>query len=263
LRNSLILGLVLSAPLWAWDSRTEGGAQIGVGGMHRQYTQIASEFVQGENLREIAQYFNQVEKGCLTELHELRSKDIDVRDGNAVGLNVEAKRVQHRGTNEGCDDIAGWWTDCINAYRGGNKPQAYFIMGIILHMVQDMGVPAHANKLYHQGTVGEFDNFEFNATFNPSYVAKPPLIIWQQDRVNRADPKFADPSRYYNYSRDWAKADAPGYNNRDSYPKTRIWPFWTQNSENLMRDRQARTQAISIWCMRAAMLQFVGRPNPN
>ena len=79
--------------------------------------------------------------------------------GAKYGIDLEAKRRQHKGTNEGCDDIQGWWQDSLAAYRHGNKEQAYFLLGIILHMVQDMGVPAHANRVYHQGNLKEFDNF--------------------------------------------------------------------------------------------------------
>lgn len=257
-----MLGVLVSLPLQAWDSRTESGLQIG-DGMHYQFTYAASTFVMAEGLGEIGQFFEWAGKGCLTEMHELKAKSIDQRDGQAVGLDLEAKRIEHKGTNAGTDDIEGWWKDCLAAYQAGNKPQAYLLLGIVLHMVEDMGVPAHANNVYHQGNLTEFDNFEYNATFHFSYILSGTQVTLDRSRVNRNDPLFADPSRYYAFSRDWTHADAPDYRDRNKYPKTRVWPFWDDQDESLMQNRQARTLMVAYWCMRSALLAFKGTPNPN
>ena len=253
---------LLSLPLQAWDSRTESGLQVG-DGMHYQFTLLAGQMAQADGSNELGQFFPWVAKGSLTEMHELKAKAIDVADGQAVGLDLEAKRVQHRGTNAGTDNIQGWWSDSAAAYQNGNKSQAYFLLGIVLHMVEDMGVPAHANNVYHQGNLTEFDNFEFNATFNLSYILDGTRSILESSRINRGDPQFADPSRYYAFSRDWTHSDAPNYVDRSKYPKTRLWPFYSDGDEQLMRNRQARTTIVTYWCLRAALRAFSGAPNPN
>jgi hypothetical protein len=120
-------------------------------------------------------------------LHELKVRE------TKYGVDLEAKRVEHKGANEGCDDIEGWWRDSLAAYRAGDKPKAYFLLGVMLHMVEDMGVPAHANKVYHQGNATEFDNFEYMALSN-----------WKTsfDDINRPDPALPGPHRALEVLRD-------------------------------------------------------------
>ena len=117
------------------------------------------------------------------------------------GIDLEAKRREHKGTNAGSDDVDGWWDDALAAHAAGNEEQAYFYLGVVLHMIEDMGVPAHANGIYHQGNISEFDNFEAMA-----------LQRWDPDfsSVDRADPGYDNPADYYAVSQDWAAADAPG-----------------------------------------------------
>jgi hypothetical protein len=125
------------------------------------------------------------------ELHE-----VPFRGGKSniakYDVDLEAKRRAHLGTNAGSDDVAGWWQESLAAYRADRMDQAYFFLGIMLHMVQDMGVPAHANGIPHQGKPGSFDNFEFMATF-----------VWRPNfkDINRKDPAFRQPWRYYALSK--------------------------------------------------------------
>ena len=175
-------------------------------------------------------------------MHELPTS------GTIHGVDLEASRKRHKGTNEGCDDIQGWWDDALAAYRTGETSRAYFLLGIVLHMVEDMGVPAHANKVYHQGTLTEFDNFEFLGISNwkPSF-----------DDINRADPGFAEPWKYYDFSRDWTHADAPNYNDRNSFSKT--WTFASKAEKTLFSNREGRTATLTMWTMRSAARAFKGR----
>jgi hypothetical protein len=117
----------------------------------------------------------------------------------------------------------------------------------MLHMVEDMGVPAHANKVYHQGNLTEFDNFEFMALSNwkPSF-----------DAIDRADPAHAEPWKYYATSGDWARADAPDYHDRDSFSKT--WAFAKPAERTLLRNRQGRTCHVTKWALHSALKAFGG-----
>jgi hypothetical protein len=188
---------------------------------------------------ELQQFRKQIIEGANAELHELAIS------GTKYGVDLNAKRIQHKGTNEGCDDIQGWWQDSLNAYRQGNKEQAYFLLGVMLHMIEDMGVPAHANKVYHQGTLKEFDNFEFMALSN-----------WKPNfnNINRQDPGFTEPWRYYALSQEWTHADAPNYNNRNSFSKT--WTFASKSERALLSNRQGRTSNIVKWALNSAVKAF-------
>jgi hypothetical protein len=229
---------VVGSPAGAWDSaRFELLTRI-VHPTHSYLTEYAVGRL-AERYPELGTYAPILIEGANSELHELPV------EGTAYGIDLEAKRRAHRGTNAGSDDVAGWWKDARAAYAAGNKEQAYYYAGVILHMVQDMGVPAHANGIYHQGTVSEFDNFEAMAA-----------LKWEPDfeRVDRKDPGYADPSRYYRFSQDWAATDAPDYRDTDTFSKT--WLTGDDDERQLLSDRQARTATVTMWTLRAIAKGF-------
>ena len=115
----------------------------------------------------------------------------------------------------------------------------------MLHMIEDMGIPAHANGVIHQGTLTEFDNFEAMA-----------LQKWAPDfaHINRTDPGFADPSKYYRFSQEWTHADAPDYHDRNSFSKT--WFTASSSEKALVRNREGRTANVTAWALRAAVAAF-------
>src|SRR5690606_9111688 len=101
--------------------------------------------------------------------------------------------------------------------------------------------------IYHQGTLTEFDNFEAMA-----------LQRWDPDFsvVDLNDPGLASPADYYGLSRDWTAADAPEYRDTDSFSKT--WFTATDEEEDLVRARQARTGPVACWALRRAMALLAG-----
>ena len=231
----------LSHPGVAWDSAKFKWLTSIVHPTHSYLTEFAIDQLAAE-FPELSQYGNAIIEGANQELHELPVT------GTLYGLDLDKKRIEHKGTNAGSDDVEGWWQDARAAYDAGNKEQAYFITGIMLHMIEDMGVPAHANGVYHQGNVSEFDNFEAMA-----------LQKWDPDfkRVDRSDPGYAGkPWRYYAFSQDWAAADAPNYKDPDSFSKT--WLTASDEEEQLVRDRQARTAMVALWALRTAVADFLG-----
>jgi hypothetical protein len=190
--------------------------------------------------------------GANTELHELPSRSYEKSMAQKYNLPLEVFRVRYKGTNEGADDVAGWWRESLSEYRQGRKGRAYFLLGVILHMIQDMGVPAHANKVVHQGNLTEFDNFEFLALSNwkPSF-----------DAIDRTDPTFDEPWRYYQFSQQWTHADAPNYNNRDAFSK--FWATASATERRLLRNRQGRTCQVTAWTIASAAKAFGLIPNPR
>jgi hypothetical protein len=231
------LGNVWRAIVLGWDSANFPNPTHST---HSYITEWAIDQLKAE-APELDKYRTQLIEGANMELHELKLENQRLK----YGIDLEAKRTQHKGTNEGCDDIEGWWKDSLTAYEKGNREEAYFLLGIMLHMVQDMGVPAHANKVYHQGNVTEFDNFEFMALSNwkPSF-----------NDINRDDPKYSEPWKYYEFSRDWTSADAPDYNSPDQFSK--FWTFASKEERRLLSSRQGRTCYVVMWTINSAMKAF-------
>ena len=188
---------------------------------------------------EIQTFRNPLIEGANQELHERKVKE------GKYGVNLDAKRVEHKGTNEGCDDIPGWWLDCRDAYRSGEKARAYFLLGVLLHMIQDMGVPAHANKVYHQASLTQLDHFEIMAFLNwkPSF-----------DAINKSDPSYAEPWKYYDFSRAWTVEDAPNYTSRTQFSRT--WIFARPEERILLGNRQGRTCHVTAWALQSAAVVF-------
>jgi hypothetical protein len=232
------IGALTAMPVAAWDSAKFKLLTKIVHPTHSYLTEYAIGELKG-TYAEIGANAAVIVEGANTELHELPVT------GTAHGLDLDAKRREHKGTNAGSDDVAGWWADAKAAYVAGNTEQAWFIAGIMLHMVEDMGVPAHANGVYHQGTISEFDNFEAMAALN-----------WKPDfsLVDRKDPGFADPSDYYRYSQKWTAADAPDYHDASSFSKT--WITASKAERKLLSGRQARTAVLAKWTLGAIAKGF-------
>jgi hypothetical protein len=230
--------LLISTTAGAWDSAAGNPGRP----THSLMTEWAINKLQASN-PEVQQYRAQLIEGANEELHELTVS------GQKHGIDLDAKRKQHRGTNEGCDDIQGWWQDSLAAYKQGNKAQAYYLLGIMLHMIQDMGVPAHAHKVIHQGNATEFDNFEYMALSNwrPSFPKTAPK-----------DPGHAEPWKYYAVSKNWTLRDAPSYKSRDQFSKT--WLLASQADRDLLTKRQAGTCYVTMWALQSAAKAFKPAP---
>ncbi|QEH36557.1 Zinc dependent phospholipase C [Aquisphaera giovannonii] len=233
---AVVLLTSLTSQVAAWDSRKF--AHQPVHPTHSYFTEWAIDSLKAD-FPEVEQFRRDLVDGANEELHELKVT------GTSHGIDLDAARIKHKGTNEGCDDIQGWWDDAAAAYKAGDKAKAYYLLGIMLHMVQDMGVPAHANKVYHQGNLKEFDNFEFLGVSN----WKPKF-----DDINRTDPANAEPWKYYALSQDWTHADAPNYNDRDSFSKT--WLLASADEKKLFSNREGRTCHVTMWAMKAAAKAF-------
>jgi hypothetical protein len=231
------LGLAPGSAL-AWDSKSWFNPTHP---SHSYFTEWAIDQLD-TSYSELKAYRQVIIDGANQEMHELPVS------GEEHGINLEEARLRHKGTNEGTDDIQGWWSEALSSYQAGNKESAYFLVGIILHMVQDMGAPAHANHVYHQGTLKEFDNFEFLAASN-----------WKPDfsQVKKTDPGYSNPWEYYSFSSSWTREDMPNYNDRDSYSK--FWLTASDQEKRLLARRQARTCAVTEWTLRAAERKFLGQ----
>ena len=234
------LTVAVASPATAWDSEFHNPGRS----THTLILKWAIEELK-KTAPEVETYKEALVDGANTELHELKVRKFETELGTKYKVDLEAKRVEHRGTNEGCDKIEGWWKDALAANKAGNKKLAYFYAGVMVHMIEDMGVPAHANKLYHQGTLKDFDNFELMALSNwkPSF-----------DAIDKKDPAHAEPWKYYEFSQKWTAADAPKYKDTSTFSK-----FWTTASKEekaLLSNRQGRTCHVVKWTLGSITAAF-------
>ena len=220
---------LLTTPAAAWDSDTWLNIT------HATHSYLTEGGIARAGNAEVTAFEDAILAGANTELHEL---EIDAGE-ELYGVPLNAKRIEHKGTNAGTDDIEGWWSDAVAAYEAGNKEQAYFYVGVMLHMIEDMGVPAHAHRIEHQAFDG-FDNFELMGLSN-----------WKPDEaeaINKTDPGYADPSNYYAFSEAWTLEDAPSYD-KDEFSKT--WTFGDDEDKQLLANRQARTREVVAWTLKS------------
>jgi hypothetical protein len=232
LARALVWGCGGSAAL-AWDSTFLDGRVS----THSRLTAFAVDALAAD-IPELMAYRAELLAGANQELHELPVR------GNAYGLDLDRLRVRHRGTNAGTDDIRGWWEEARAAYRRGDRQAAYFLLGIMLHMIQDMGVPAHAWRIHHQARPFQLDGVEVMGFFRwqPSFAG-----------IGRRDPRYAAPWRYYELSGAWAAEDSAGYR-KDIFP--RFWAFANRSERELVRARQGRTAVVTAWALRSAAAAF-------
>jgi hypothetical protein len=233
----LVIAVVTSLLSLSWDSSRWNPTHA----THSYLTEWAIDRLQVP-FPEVQEFRKPLIEGSNQELHELRVK------GWRNGVDLDAKRVEHQGTNAGCDHIEGWWLDSHVAYRSGEKARAYFLLGIMLHMIQDMGVPAHANQVDHQARLTQLDYFEIVAFSNwrPSF-----------DAINKRDPEFTEPWKYYDFSRGWTREDAPHYVSRTQFPRT--WTFARPEERALLSNRQGRTCHVTRWALRSAAAAFTSQ----
>jgi hypothetical protein len=234
---ALVIGAVFILLALGWDSAKGNPTHA----THSYLTEWAIDQLEAE-FPELQQFGKPLVEGANEELHELQV------GGSKYGVDLDAKRIQHKGTNAGCDDIEGWWTDCRDAYKAGDKTKAHFLLGIMLHMIEDMGVPAHANQVDHQARLAQLDHFEIMAFWN----WKPAF-----DAIDKDDPSYAEPWKYYAFSRDWTRANAPNYRSRTQFSRT--WTFAKPEERALLSNRQGRTCHVAKWTLQSAAKLFRGR----
>lgn len=185
---------------------------------------------------EVAQYRAAIVKGANMELHELPIKD----------AYYDAVRIEIGGNNWAADRPEKLWDKAVTAYRAGNKEQAYTYVGIILHYVQDMGVPAHAFHVIHQSSFGKWDNIEVLAFFDFHADMK---------TLAPSDPGFESPLGYI----EWSGEDARNHWNTafpgQKYTRTSIPQAYKDLSDDqwtFLRTREAHATMANLFALRRA-----------
>jgi len=192
---------------------------------------------------ELQTYRLQLIDGVNRELHEF-----PITSGSEYGTAAEqeAIRVEAGGNNWAAAYPEKTWTRAKAAYAAGNKGKAYWLTGIVIHWVQDMGVPAHGFHVIHQGNLSEQDDFEVMAlqSWSPSYAS-----------INRANPSYASPASYVAWSGTWATSDFnytwPGVTYTRGFFST-SWLWASSKEKTFVKNRQGRTAVANKWALQAA-----------
>jgi len=185
---------------------------------------------------DLVTYRERVVTGANLELHELPVKNAE----------QEKLRVEAVGTNGACLHPEVYWHHAQERWLAGDKAKAYWFVGIVLHFVEDMGVPAHALGVWHQSSPSNWDHFELLGfqKWAPSYAA-----------INRVDPWYASPADYVAFSSEWTASDFhttfPGVTYyREFFSKT--WLFASTKQGTFVKNREGRTATIATWALQAA-----------
>ncbi len=215
----------------AWDSQHANPTHA----THSYLTEFAIDAV-GPMYPEVYDYRSYLVLGANTELHELPLTDPD----------LEKLRVRYAGTNAACRHPELVWQDANDAYQWGYTQRAYYLLGILLHYVEDLGVPAHALGVEHQGTWSDMDNFEWMA-----------LTRWAPDfSTSRWDPWLATPDQYTSESSQWTRDDFassfPGATYaRNFFPMT--WVLVSRRYTTFVKQREGSSAIAASWALESAM----------
>jgi hypothetical protein len=214
-----------------WDS--QGGNPTHA--THSYLTEHALDSLSWEH-PDLVTYRSNVVAGANLELHELPVKDAE----------QEALRVEAGGTNWGCLRPEAYWAHAQERWLAGDHATAYWFVGIMLHFVEDLGVPAHALRVWHQSSPSNWDHFELLG-----FQKWAPLY----DSINESDPYYASPADYVALSGTWAASDFASSFPGVTYTRTyfaKTWLFAPTAQKTFVREREGRTATIATWALLAA-----------
>lgn len=195
---------------------------------------------------EVADFEKDLVKGANLELHELPLK----KKNEAY----EALRQEIGGSNWAADRPEILWERARASYTAGDKAAAYFHVGVMLHYVQDMGVPAHAFHVIHQSGPKSWDHIEVLAffDFHADFRTPPP-----------EDPKLADPTAYIEWSgaltrEHWERAFPGVTYHRKIFPQN--YDAMTEENWAFLRAREAQCAHGTAFALRSAAAAFASLP---
>ena len=222
-----LIGLGVALPAEAYEPRES----------HRWLTRMAAEHLvrayPGE-YDELEQYIDTVAEGAEHEDNLFLGGDLETlrvmrhfyRPSDGAGLYLE-DRGSYRSSLEWAqhNDTNSWnWENGLRAYAEGDRNEAYFVLGHIVHLVQDLTVPAHTHLDEHPPPAGDdyeiyvaentFGEYEANLPTPPANAPVPAF-----DDLEDAWLRTASASYYRNlYPGDLTSDDAPAGVIADMFP---------------------------------------------
>ncbi|MHB8896889.1 MAG: hypothetical protein ACYC99_17180 [Candidatus Geothermincolia bacterium] len=164
LAGALMLAVAIivasAAPSPAWFSRTGG---LIPNDSHTCITEASIKNVKNMLLKK--------HKDDLAAELETYSKDIieGANNENTHELKVAYQRMDgshemNYGTNWGSQNPEVWLAGFAYYYiKEGDKPKAYYMLGSMMHLIQDQAAPAHASNIIHGVRTELYDNLELAA----------------------------------------------------------------------------------------------------
>jgi hypothetical protein len=185
-------------------------------------------------LPEVAAYQKDIVAGANLELHDLQHPKF------------EALRLEIGGNNWAAERPELLWDKARASYASGDKAQAFFYVGILLHYVQDMGVPAHAFHVIHQSGPKDWDHVELLAFFDFHGDLRAP---------GPTDPRLDGPVAYIEWSagtaRDHFNTAFPGATyHRKFLPQA--YADLTDAQWAFLRGREAHCAHATAFALRSA-----------
>jgi hypothetical protein len=217
-----------------WDSQSGNPTHA----THSYLTEYAIDQLKG-SYPEVDTYRANLVDGANQELHELPISDAF----------KEQLRQEAGGTNWAADHPEVVWNRATASYAAGDKATAYWYVGVVMHWVEDMGVPAHAFHVIHQGTLSQADNFEILGLqrWSPLYDSL------------AADPSYAAPSDYVLWNGAWTKQDFqsnfPGVTYTTGFFPF-LWPIFSNNKSKFVQEREGRSAVAAKYALHAAVVAF-------
>ena len=187
---------------------------------------------------EVSRFEAAIIEGANLELHDLKHPK------------YEALRLEIGGNNWAADHPELLWEKARASYAAGDAAKAYFYVGILLHYVQDMGVPAHAFHVIHQSGPSSWDHVELLAFFQFHGDLKAP---------GPTDPALETPVEYLEWSaqtaRNHFKSSYPGKTyDRKFFPQA--YDAMTEVDWAFLREREAHCANATAFALRAAAHAF-------
>jgi MYXO-CTERM domain-containing protein len=224
-----------------WDSQDNNPTHA----THSYLTEYAIDALAAAH-PELQEFRAEIVDGANRELHDLVVKDAQ----------QEALRIEAQGNNWGCARPEVFVNHALERYAAGDKAKAYWFVGILMHMVEDIGVPAHALHVIHQASPSDWDDFEVLA-----------LQSWKPrfDHVDRANPVLANPVDYIAFNGDWTINDFVAAYPGETYTRLFFPPTWLlapQSLKTFVGDRQGKTATAATWALESAALLLAAPPSP-
>jgi hypothetical protein len=184
---------------------------------------------------EVKSFESAIVEGANLELHELPTKHTE----------YENLRIEIGGTNWAADRPDRLWNHALEAYRSGDVRRAYVLVGVLMHYSQDMGLPAHAYHVIHQGSLFKADNIEMLAFFDfHGDMGQAPV-----------DPGLASPVDYIEWSAQSARTHFETVFPGETYTR-RFFPQayddLTETHWAFLKTREAHATYASDYTLRSA-----------
>jgi hypothetical protein len=238
--TTVVLAACTGTPEGNIDTHELGWDSAGGNPTHATHSIMAEFSIEqlASSFPEVATYKSSLLQGANLELHDV----------NAGGY--ESLRVAIGGNNWAAAHPELLWERAQGLYKYGDRARAYFYVGVILHYVQDMGVPAHAFQVHHQSDPWHWDHLEVLAftKYDGDKTAAGPM-----------NPQFANPLSYIEWSAEAARqhfrSSFPGATyTREFLPKFRSDLNATQRA--FLRGRETHCAYATTFALQSAAQAF-------